>query len=228
MTEQALPDGQRSLMLAAVCLIACGIVVGARASSADALAAAAKLIASSAFLATAWTAGAPHTRYGRTILTGLFLSWIGDLFLIGESSRWFLSGLVAFLAGHIAYIAAFAGRGIDRRWLMSAALPVGALSLGVIAWLAPHLPDGMVMPVRAYTLVISAMVVAAYGAKGAGAPLLVPFGATLFYASDLAVAAVTFTDPVFPHYVWGLPFYYTGQLMLALSTSAAPARDQDE
>lgn len=228
MTATTRSAGPRSLLLAAVCLVACGMLVGARALGADGLAAIAKLLASTAFLAVAWTAGATESRYGRTVLTGLFLCWIGDMFLLGEGSRWFLSGLVAFLAGHVAYVAAFAGRGLDRRWLAAAAVPVAVLSFGAIAWLAPHLPGDMAMPVRAYALVISAMVIAAYGAKGAGAPLLVPFGATLFYVSDLAVAAVAFTDPVFPHYVWGLPFYYTGQLMLALSTARAAAPDRIE
>ena len=225
MTAEARPAGAGSVLAAAACLVACGALVGARALGADGVAAAAKVVASTAFLATAWLAGAPGSRYGRGILTGLFLAWIGDLFLIGESSRWFLSGLVAFLAGHIAYAAAFVIRGTDRRWLVATALPVGLLSLAVISWLTPVLPPEMVMPVRAYTLVISAMVIAAYGAKGAGAPLLVPFGATLFYVSDLAVAAVTFAEPAFPHYVWGLPFYYTGQLMLAFSTASAPGRE---
>ena len=39
--------------------------------------------------------------------------------------------------------------------------------------------------------------------------------------SDLSVAAMQFTDPLFPTYVLGLPLYYMGQLCLALSVSTA-------
>lgn len=214
------------MLFAAASVIACGLLVGSRALGLDGLAAAAKVAASTAFLLTAWTAGALGSRYGRGVLTGLVLSWFGDLFLIGDGSRWFLAGLVAFLAAHIAYIGAFAGRGLADRWLFAALAPVAVVSLGAVIWLAPHLPEGMIVPVRIYTFVISLMVVTAFGARGAGAPLLVPAGASLFYLSDLSVAALAFTDSVFPHYVWGLPFYYTGQLLLALST--ARASDEEE
>jgi uncharacterized membrane protein YhhN len=43
-------------------------------------------------------------------------------------------------------------------------------------------------------------------------------GAALFYLSDLAVAADRFLGGSFPHYAWGLPLYYSGQLLLARTT----------
>ena len=95
------------------------------------------------------------------------------------------------------------------------------ISVLVTVWLAPYLPEDMVVPVRTYTFVISLMVIMAFGARGAGSPALIPAGATLFYFSDLSVAAGQFVDPAFPNYVWGLPFYYTGQLLLALSVRHA-------
>ncbi len=178
-----------------------------------------KLIASSAFLAVATSSGALRSRYGRVILAGLAFSWFGDMFLLGASRELFLAGLVSFLLGHVTYIVAFSVHGLNYRWSLSAIVPVTVLSMLVAAWLAPDLPGDMIVPVRAYILVISLMVVTSFGAKGAGASLLIPAGALLFYFSDLSVAAMQFTDPAFPTYVWGLPFYYTGQLMLALSVA---------
>ena len=64
-------------------------------------------------------------------------------------------------------------------------------------------------------------------ASDIGYVLLVPLGATLFYFSDLSVATLQFTSTAFPHYVWGLPFYYTGQLMLALSVSYVRKKENE-
>ena len=61
------------------------------------------------------------------------------------------------------------------------------------------------------------MVVASFSARGAGRTILIPVGAVMFYASALAVAIGQFLQPEFPNYVWGLPLYYGGQLLLALS-----------
>jgi hypothetical protein len=76
--------------------------------------------------------------------------------------------------------------------------------------------------------VISLMVITAFGARGAGATVLIPLGATLFYFSDLSVASMQFTRQAFPSYIWGLPFYYTGQLMLAMSSAFVIKEEQSE
>jgi uncharacterized membrane protein YhhN len=75
----------------------------------------------------------------------------------------------------------------------------------------------MTVPVRIYTLVISIMVITAISSRKPGVTLLVPVGALLFYFSDLSVATAQFVQTEFPHYVWGLPFYFAGQTLLALS-----------
>lgn len=178
---------------------------------------ASKFIASTVFLAIAILSGALRSRYGRIILAGLVLSWFGDMFLLGTTQQFFLAGLISFLLAHIAYVVAFSVNGLNAKWSIAAFLPVAALSILVAVWLTPYLPADMITPVRAYTFVISLMVVTAIGAKGAGATWLIPAGATLFYFSDLSVAAGQFIEPAFPNYVWGLPFYYIGQTLLALS-----------
>lgn len=176
-----------------------------------------KFVASTAFLAVAVLSGALRSRYGRVVFTGLTLSWFGDMFLLGTTQQLFLAGLVTFLLAHIAYIAAFSVHGLNAKWSMAAFVPVAAISIFVAVWLTPYVPGDMIVPVRTYTFVISLMVITAFGTKGAGGTLLIPLGATMFYFSDLSVAAGQFVEPAFPNFVWGLPFYYTGQLLLALS-----------
>ena len=134
-----------------------------------------------------------------------------------------MAGLVSFLLAHIAYLSAFVVRGVNVKWMLIALIPVVAVSVAALIWMGPHVPPRMVIPVYAYTSVISCMLITAIGLRGAGGPLLVPVGATLFYLSDLAVAAGQFVQTGFPNYVWGLPFYYAGQVLIALSAGGKPA-----
>ncbi len=213
----------RSMLAAAVCGVACFVLVAGLLFGQTALAASAKLVASTAFVAAALTAGAMGSRYGRIVLAGLVLSWFGDAFLVGTAERWFLLGLVSFFLAHVAYVTAFVTLGVDRRWSLSAAAAVVVIGALVLAWLTPGLPEGLVWPVRVYTAVISLMVITAFGTLGAGATPLIVAGAVLFYVSDLSVAAMRFTEPLFATYVFGLPLYYAGQLCLALSVASVPA-----
>jgi len=212
------------MLLSALSLAACAALVILQLNELKPAAAVAKLLASSSFLAVAMASGALRSNYGRILLGGLVFSWFGDMFLLGRGETLFLAGLVSFLLAHIAYVIAFSFHGLNDKWSIAAILPIAAISIAASIWLTPHLPESMVLPVRAYTLVISLMVITAFGARGAGGPLLIPAGAVLFYLSDLSVASLQFTSPEFPNYVWGLPFYYTGQLMLASSVRYAKPR----
>ena len=210
----------KPLAFAYLCGAACFVLVAGLLFEIPALAVPGKLVASSAFVAVAIAAGALGSLYGRILLAGLVLSWFGDAFLISETRRWFLFGLTSFLLAHVAYVVAFAVAGIERRWVLGALAPIAIIAVLVSLWLTPYLPPDMVWPVRAYTAVISVMVIMAFGTLGAGATPLIVAGASLFYLSDLSVAAMRFTDPLFPTYVLGLPLYYAGQLCLGLSVSA--------
>ncbi len=185
----------------------------------------AKLIASSGFIATALSVGALRHRYGQILLAGLMLSLCGDLALTGVSQRAFMLGLASFLVAHLAYIVAFSVLGLNHKWMLSAAVPAIVVAMLIAAWLAPHTPPELVMPVRAYTIVISVMVVAAVGSRGAGGPTLAVIGALLFYVSDVSVAAQRLVQMDFPTYVAGLPLYYAGQLCLALSASQSSSQE---
>lgn len=215
-----MPD-RKTLAFAYLCGAGCAALVAGLLLGQLQLAAVAKIIASTALIATAIAAGALASRYGVVILVGLFLSWFGDAFLIGESERWFLFGLVSFLLAHVAYITAFVESGVDRNWTLAATVPIIVIAVLVLLWLAPLVPGGLVWPVRIYTAVISLMVITAFGTLGAGASPLIVAGACLFFVSDLSVATTRFADPLFPTYVIGLPLYYAGQLCLALSVSTA-------
>ena len=86
-------------------------------------------------------------------------------------------------------------------------------------WLEPNTPADLSLPVRAYITVISLMVVFAFGTRGAGGSRYIVAGATLFFLSDLSVAALRLVETAWPTYVLGLPAYYTAQVCLALSVS---------
>ena len=153
--------------LAATSLAACAVLVVLLLLDLHVPAAIAKLVASSAFVGLAIASGALQTTYGRFLLAGLVLSWCGDMFLIGMSRTAFLSGLVAFLLAHIAYVIAFIRLGYDRSWTLAAAVPVTVVAIVVFAWLQPHIPADLDIPVRAYIAVISVMVIFAFGTRGA-------------------------------------------------------------
>lgn len=178
-----------------------------------------KVIASSGFLAVAIFAGALRSTYGKVLLTGLMLSFLGDAFLIGDTQPAFLAGLAAFLLAHIAYVAAFVVNGVKLRWMVAAGFPIIGIAVVILAWLAPHTPPELTLPVQVYTAVISGMVIAAFGTRGKDGSILILVGALLFYLSDLSVASLRLVQTDFPMYIWGLPFYYAGQLCLALSAS---------
>ena len=172
------------------------------------------------------SSGAFQSRYGQILFAGLVLAAVGDMLLLGTTQQLFLLGLVSFLLAHLIYVGAFLTLSINYRWSLLAAVPILMISLGVSVWLTPYVTTVM-LPVRIYTLVITVMVIAAFGTKGAGGPAIIPLGALLFYCSDLSVAVGRFVQPDFPNYVWGLPFYYSGQVLLALSVAAVIAKNQD-
>jgi len=151
--------------------------------------------------------------FGVLMLAALVLSLVGDVLLIGTRS--FPVGLVAFLAAHGAYAAAFAALRPLGAWPVAPLLAIAAASGLALVWLWPYLA-GMRLPVAAYVGVMSVMVWGAVAVTGGGAaPTRLAVGALLFYVSDLAVARHRFVAPGFANRAWGLPAYYLGQMLLA-------------
>ena len=141
--------------------------------------------ASTAALALAGLAsGAPGG-----IVAGLALGAVGDFALSRPGTRWFLAGMAAFAAGHLAYALAFltafgpVSAPGPVAWAMLAA--IAALVLSTEFWLAPH-TGALRWPVRGYALVIGAMAAAAVLLPpGMG---VVQAGVALFLASDVILA----------------------------------------
>jgi len=176
----------------------------------------AKPVASLAFLWVALAMGALETTYGQLVLLGLVLCLLGDVLLIPlERPTVFRAGVFAFLAGHLAYSAAFLTRPLDPIGLAVGAVLLAIVLLAVLRWLGPSLPADMVWPVRTYMLVIGVMSALACGVSAAGGPWAVAVGALAFTASDISVARDRFVRPEFVNRAWGLPLYYAAQLLIA-------------
>ena len=176
-----------------------------------------KPLASTGFILAALLSGALRSDYGVAILVGLSLSFLGDVLLISMDLRAFRGGLVSFLLGHVAYAVAFAGLGPAWGWCLGAGVPLLVVAAVVMRWLGPHLGK-MFLPVVAYMVVITIMVILATGTVGhpVGGAVRVA-GAVAFFLSDLSVARDRFVAKAFINRAWGLPMYYGGQLLLAYS-----------
>ncbi len=178
----------------------------------------AKPLASVGFVGTALGGGALESSYGLWIAVALVLSLVGDVaLLVRESRPALLVGMAAFLLGHVAFVIAFLTRGLDVTWGAGALGVLLVPSFAAARWLAPHLPPPFVLPVAAYTAVVTTMAGAAVGAAAHAGEVSVAVGAVMFYVSDLAVARDVFVEKTFWNKAWGLPLYFAGQLVLAAS-----------
>ena len=175
---------------------------------------AAKPLASLCFLVTAVAAGAFESDYGTWVFIALVLSAVGDVALLGSTSSTFLAGLVSFLLGHLAYVVAFAVRGLDVGWTVIGSLLMLVPLVAVLRWLLPHTGE-MAAPVTVYALVISAMVATAAGTVAFDGDARILAAAILFWVSDLAVARNRFVAPGPVNRLWGLPLYYGAQFLFA-------------
>jgi len=176
----------------------------------------AKPVASLAFIWAGIAAGALDSSYGQLVLAGLVLCLVGDVLLIPhDRPAVFRGGVFAFLAGHVAYSAAFLTQPLDPFGLAAGAVLLAVVVGGTLRWLASSLPADMVWPVRVYMIVIGAMSALACGVTAADGPWAVAVGALAFTASDISVARDRFLRNEFVNRAWGLPLYYAAQLLLA-------------
>ncbi len=121
------------------------------------------------------------------MVVGLVLSLAGDVFLMLDE-KWFVAGLAAFLLGHIAYVVGLqmAPTSLVFTALGLVVVGVAVASIGrrIVLDVASGEQRDLVVPVAAYLLVISAMVVSAFGTQAGWAIL----GASSFYVSDATLA----------------------------------------
>jgi uncharacterized membrane protein YhhN len=150
-------------------------------------------------------------------VAALFLSFLGDLQLMLPHDRWFMAGLAAFLAAHLAYIDGFLLHGVDGRLLVYSVAGVAVVSLAVGGWIVAAVlksrRQAVVAPVSLYLLAISAMVALA---GGTGRPLAIG-GAVLFYISDGLIAWNRFVRPLSWSALPVIVTYHFAQALLVLS-----------
>ncbi len=159
--------------------------------------------------------------YKQTILLGMVLSMGGDVALMFESRKAFLSGLVLFLLGHIAYTVTLV---YHNGFLINGVLIpliIGLVGLAFFAYLYSGLKN-MKLPVLFYILVISLMLNSALLSYRSDffnttQAWQLATGATLFYLSDVVLAINKFKIP-FRLNRLSLIAYFSGQLFIALST----------
>lgn len=162
--------------------------------------------------AVAWSSGNPVATW---LVAGLILCAAGDVLLLWD--RTFDAGLGTFLLGHVAYIVAFHLSLSVKAWPWFVAAPLVLTGLGALSWLWPHLGKRRAS-VTAYVVVITVMVWGAVAVTaGDRFGLTIAAGAVLFFLSDLTVARDRFVAPGFVNRLIGLPLYYVGQILIALS-----------
>ena len=167
----------------------------------------------------AWPRGRDVPAARAALLTGLALSWLGDVALLWPQGG-FVPGLIAFLLGHIAYTIAFTR---EHRFLAQpAAMAAYALVAGaVLAFLWAHVPAALRLPVACYVLALTAMsaqtAVVGLSAQGDERPRarLLMFGGALFMASDAILATNKFAQPLPAASLWILATYWAAQWCIA-------------
>jgi uncharacterized membrane protein YhhN len=150
-------------------------------------------------------------------VVALVLSLVGDVFLMLPGEQWFVFGLGAFLAGHLAYIVGLVMDGITGRALLVGLVLVGAavflIGLKILRAVRGSDAPELAIPVTAYIGVISVMVACAAGTLQVFAIV----GAILFYTSDALIAWNRFVKA----YPWGrvaiMVTYHLGQMGLVVS-----------
>ena len=163
----------------------------------------------------------PVASYYYLVLAGLIWGLVGDICLAIPGNNAFRAGLIAFLLGHILYIAAFVGLAESAPWITPPRVLIAAVSVWVFLWLRPHLGK-MRVPVVLYIIVIGVMLAVAWMAflnptlnvRGAWFVLI---GALSFYTSDIFVARNKFIASQLVNRLIGLPLYYAGQFLIAFS-----------
>lgn len=156
-----------------------------------------------AFLIGAALAIDPASDAARAALVvALVLSTLGDVFLMlpgrqpdSTGPNLFVAGLASFLLAHVAYVAGFAIEDVEPIGLAVGLVPVlvvlAAIGRTVVRAVQRSDESELTAPVTAYVLVISAMLLFAFGTLDARAMV----GAVLFAGSDSLIAWERFIRP---------------------------------
>jgi uncharacterized membrane protein YhhN len=181
-----------------------------------------KPLATALVIAFAWGRGDPGGVQRSAILTGLALSWLGDVALLWPRQG-FVPGLVAFLLAHLAYLLAFTrGARFGAWWPAFAAY--AAVAGGILALLWPGVPGPLRGAVLAYVACLASMAAqAAVRWRVLGGSTEAPWarsaavGGALFVFSDAMLATDRFAQPLPAASMLILPAYWAAQWLIARS-----------
>jgi uncharacterized membrane protein YhhN len=176
-----------------------------------------KTVASLGFIGTALAVGAEGATWSSLALCALILSAAGDVALTVRGKKGFLVGLVCFAVAHSVYVAAFNLYGTSSAVFVVTTPIAALLAGGTWLWLRYRLPRPMRMPVGAYVLIVATMLAVGIAAGITHRAWLLVCGVLLVVGSDIAVGRERFQKPTFVCKLLGLPAYYAGQSLIALS-----------
>ena len=184
-----------------------------------------KPLATVLILLLAWRAQpALSTRYRRWISAGIACSLLGDVLLMLPQDL-FVPGLLAFLFGHLCFLAAFLGDSrfaVRPRWLI-AAWGYAAINLCLL-W--GSIGAALRLPVIVYVVVLSSMggqalaragMFARRGDARRGGARRAAIGAVLFMLSDSLLAWNRFHAAIPWSSLWVLSTYYLALWWIARS-----------
>jgi uncharacterized membrane protein YhhN len=161
----------------------------------------------------------------RTALAGLALSTLGDISLLRDDDRSFVTGLGAFLTAHLAYTGTFLS--MSQRFSLRRALPAVLVGGVVVPSLAMR-AGRMAGPAAVYGTVISGMLAAALQVdRTSPAGRRISSGAALFVLSDSLIGLRRFVlsgrpSPLLDGAV--MATYTAGQWLIATGATSAPGR----
>jgi uncharacterized membrane protein YhhN len=152
------------------------------------------------------------------VVLALGLATVGDALLLGQTSRRFFLGGVAFVLGHGLYVALFL-RGVPLRgWAGLVAAVVVLVSLWVYAKVRAGL-GGLLPGFIAYFALLTALCVAAYARFAALGWAWFPamLGAAAFYVSDTLLSLDRYDRPVRHGTFWIMATYCLAQSLIVAS-----------
>ena len=155
----------------------------------------------------------PATRYW--FVVALLLSLAGDVFLMVRKDL-FVAGLGSFLLAHVAYVIGLLTSGVHGGGLLVGLVlaVAGFVLIGARLMRGVRRTDrALVTPVLGYIVVISAMLITAYGTQRFWALA----GASFFYVSDSLLGRQRFLEPRERGDTAVMVTYHIAQFLLVLS-----------
>lgn len=157
------------------------------------------------------------------IILALICGFVGDVFLMWVEKKGFLiSGLIAFLFGHVFYIIVFLRStrflSVVPLWAYLLIVPYSLYVILVYTKLTDHI-QSMKIPILAYMTVIILMSFVSLSRAWAysGSAFWLPFTGSLFFVvSDTVLAVHTFKQEIKDANVWIMGTYVLAQICIVL------------